>query len=131
MCARVTRHFRQGGHESVKGPARETTSGALRWPGTIKSKPEGSWIYIGRNAARSRYQKLRSCYQITARPCHPEEQEYEQQKREMRFFENNFSLDFLKTFWLSYSTHSIITGSASLQFWFALSKSESATHSLT
>ena len=33
----------------------------------------------------------------------------------MRFFENIFSLDFL-TFWLIYSTYSIITGSGTQQF---------------
>ena len=49
--------------------------------------------------------------QITARPWHPEE---EQQKGEMRNFENIFSLDFL-TFWLSYSTYSSITGSGTQQ----------------
>ena len=38
----------------------------------------------------------------------------EQHKGEMRFFENIFSLDFL-TFWLSYSTHGIITGSGTQQ----------------
>ena len=48
-------------------------SGALRWSGTIKNKTEGSWTYVGRNTAGSCYQKLRSYYQITARPCHPEE----------------------------------------------------------
>ena len=49
---------------------------------------------------------IRSYYQITARPCHPEEKE--QQKGEMRFFENIISLDFFLTFWLSYSIYSII-----------------------
>ena len=67
-------------------------SGALCWSGTIKRKTEGSWTYVGRNAAGSCYQKLRSYYQITGRPCHPDEEE--QQKGEMRFFEKIFSLDF-------------------------------------
>ena len=90
-------------------------SGALRWSGTITSKTEGSWTYVGRNAAGSCYQKFRSYYQITARPCHPEEEEKEElEKGEMRFFENIFSLGFL-TFWLSYSTYSIITGSGTQQ----------------
>ena len=66
-------------------------SGALRWSGTIKSKTEGSWTYVGRNTDGSCYHKLRSYYQITARLCHPEEEE--QQKGEMLFFENIFSLD--------------------------------------
>ena len=63
----------------------------------IKRKTEGSWTNVGRNAAGSCYQKLRSYYQITARPCHPEEEEEkeEQQKGEMQFFDNIFSLDFL------------------------------------
>ena len=43
-----------------------------------------------------------------------EEEEDEQQKGEMRFFENIFSLDFL-TFWFSYSTYCIITGSGEQQ----------------
>ena len=68
------------------------------------------------------YQKLRSYYQITARPCHPEEEEEEEEEQqqqqqkegEMRFFENIFCQDFL-TFWLSYSTYSIITGSGTQQ----------------
>ena len=47
---------------------------------------------------------------ISVTPCHPEEE----QKGEMRFFENIFSLDFL-TCWLSYSTYSIITGSRTQQ----------------
>ena len=59
------------------------------------------------------YQKLRSYYQITSRPCHPEEEE-EHEKGEMRFFENIFFMDFL-TFWFSYSTYSIITGSGTQQ----------------
>ena len=46
-----------------------------------------------KNAAGSCYQKFRSYYQITSRPCHPEEEE-QQQKGEMLFFENIFSLDF-------------------------------------
>ena len=51
----------------------------------------------------------------TVRLCHPEEEEEQQQKKgEMRFFENNFSLDFL-TFWPSYSIYSIITGSGTQQ----------------
>ena len=42
------------------------------------------------------YQKLRSYYQITARPCHPEEEEQQQQKEGgMRFFENIFLWIFL------------------------------------
>ena len=65
---------------------------------------------------RSCYQMLRSYYQITTRPCHPEEDE--QQKGEMRFFENIFSLDFFLTFWLSYSAYSIISGSGTQQFIF-------------
>ena len=32
------------------------------------SKTEGSWTYVGRSAAGSCYQRLCSCYQITARP---------------------------------------------------------------
>ena len=67
-------------------------SGALRWSGTITRKTEGSWTYVGRNAAGSCYQKFRSYYQITARPLHPEEDELE--KGEMRFFRNIFSLVF-------------------------------------
>ena len=38
------------------------------WWGTMKSKIKGSWTYVGRNVAGSCYQKLRSYYQITARP---------------------------------------------------------------
>ena len=35
----------------------------------------------------------------------------EEQKGEKIFFEKKFSLDFFLTFWLSYSTYSIIAGS--------------------
>ena len=42
------------------------------------------------------------------------EKEEQQQEGEMRFFKNNISLDFL-TFWLSYSTYRIVTGSGSQQ----------------
>ena len=63
--------------------------------GYNKKQTEGSWTYIGRNVARSCYQqKFRSYYQITTRPCHPEEEQQQQQKGEMQFFENIFSLDF-------------------------------------
>jgi len=37
-------------------------------------KTEGSWIYVERNMARSRNKKLRSHYQITARPWHQEKE---------------------------------------------------------
>ena len=58
---------------------------SLCWSGTIKSKTEGSWTYVGKNKAGSCFRKLRSYYQITARPWHPEEEEEEneQQKGEM------------------------------------------------
>ena len=70
--------------------------------------------------AGSCHQKLRSYYQITAMPRYPEEEEekekeQQQQKREMRLFENIFSLDFFLTFRLSYSIYSIITGSRTQQ----------------
>ena len=76
---------------------------------SVWSSPLGGYIkkqnrrvvdLVRRNVAGSCYQKLRSLYyQITARPCHPEEEEEEeeeeqqQQVGEMRFFEK-ISLDF-------------------------------------
>ena len=56
------------------------------------------------------YQELHSYYQITPEAGLPdEEEEKEQYEGEMRFFENVFLFIYL-TFWLSYSTYSIITG---------------------
>ena len=46
MCARVTRPFRTGGHESVKGLARETSfgpdvhAGVACERGVVEDKPE-------------------------------------------------------------------------------------------
>ena len=69
-----------------------------RWSGTIKRTTEGSWTYVEISAVRSCYQKFRSYYQINGRLCHPEEEEEQQHKGEVRFFENIFFLDFL-CFW--------------------------------
>ena len=81
----------------------------------IKRKTEGSCTYVGRNAAGSCYQKFRSYYQIIGRPCHPEEEEEdEEHKGEMRFLKIFFLWIFL-TFWLSYSTYGIITASGTQQ----------------
>ena len=55
-----------------------------------KKQTEGSWTYVGRSVAGSYYQRLCSYYQITARPCHPEEEKEEQQIGEMRFFFSGF-----------------------------------------
>ena len=60
---------------------------------------------------------IRSSVAITKLPSRQPQEEEQQQKGEMRFFENIFSLDVL-TFWLSYSTYSIITSSGTQQIIF-------------
>ena len=64
---------------------------------SIKSKTEGSWIYVGRHAVGSHYQKLHIYYQITATRDilkKKKKKKKNNKKGEMRFFENIFSLDF-------------------------------------
>ena len=73
--------------------------------------------YIGRNMADH---AIRNSVAITKLllGCDIRKKKKRKRKRkkkiEMRFFENNFSQNFL-SFWLSYSTYSIITGSGTQQ----------------
>ena len=57
---------------------------------------------------------IRSSVAITKLPLGRAILKKKRKNKEMRFFENIFSLDFL-TFWLSYSTYSITTGSGTQQ----------------
>ena len=55
-------------------------SSALLWSGTIKSETEGSWTYVGRNAAGS-------C-------CHLDEEDEQQREGEMLLLKIFFSAFF-------------------------------------
>ena len=85
-------------------------SGALRWSGTIKSKTEGMLEETQPDHA------IRSSVAITKLPLgrdilKKKKNKQQQQKGEMLFFIWIFFL----TFWLSYSTYSIVTSSRTPQ----------------